>query len=92
MRPTRRTRDRLEAEACAIVDDQASRLADGGGSLTEAVSGFVAARGPFLAELAGLGRRRSLDPARLADLYGDASALLDRLLLRFIETHQRVER
>ena len=86
------TRDRLEAEACAIVDDQASRLADGGGSLTEAVSGFVAARGPFLAELAGLGRRRSLDPGRLADLYGDASALLDRLLLRFIETHQRVER
>ena len=79
------TRDRLEAEACAIVDDQASRLADGGGSLTEAVSGFVAARGPFLAELAGLGRRRSLDPARLADLYGDASALLDRLLLRFID-------
>jgi excisionase family DNA binding protein len=86
------TRDRLEAYACAIVDDQATRLADGGGSLTEAVSGFVAARGPFLAELAGLGRRRSLDPARLADLYGDASALLDRLLLRFIETHQRIER
>ncbi len=71
------------------MDDQASRLADGGGSLTEAVSGFVAAREPFLAELAGLGRRRSLDPGRLADLYGDASALLDRLLLRFIETHQR---
>lgn len=86
------TRDRLEAEACAIVDDQATRLADGGGSLTEAVSRFVAARQPFLAELAGLGRRRSLDPARLADLYGDASALLDRLLLRFIETHQRLER
>ncbi len=86
------TRDRLEADACAIVDDQATRLADGGGSLTEAVSGFVAARGPFLAELAGLGHRRSLDPARLADLYGDATALLDRLLLRFIETHQRIER
>jgi excisionase family DNA binding protein len=86
------TRDRREAEASAIVDDQATRLATAGGSLTEAVSRFVAARGPFLAELAGLGRRRSLDPARLADLYGDASALLDRLLLRFIETHQRVER
>jgi len=85
------TRDRLEAEACTIVDDQATRLADGGVSLTEAVSRFVTARGPFLAELAGLGRRRSLDPARLAGLYGDASALLDRLLLRFIETHQRIE-
>ncbi|HEX2469573.1 MAG TPA: helix-turn-helix domain-containing protein [Candidatus Limnocylindrales bacterium] len=85
-----RTRARLEAEACAVVDDQALRLARGGASLTEAVSRFVVARQPFLAELAQLGRRRSLDPARLADLYGDASALLDRLLLRFIETHQRI--
>ena len=39
MRPTRRTRDRLEAEARAIVDDQASPAGGGGGSLTDAVSG-----------------------------------------------------
>ena len=87
--PTERsTRARLEADALAIVDDQAARLVRGGASLTEAVQVFVAARQPFLAELAGLGRRRSLDPARLAELYGDASALLDRLLLRFIATSQ----
>ena len=85
------TRDRLEGEAQAIVDDQAARLAAAGSSLTEAVSRFVAARQPFLAELAGLGRSRSLDPARLAALYGDASAILDRLLLRFIATHQDPE-
>lgn len=85
-------RGRLERDARSIVDDQARRLAGGQASLTEAVSGFVAARQPFLAELAGLGRRRSLDPARLAELYGDASALLDRLLLRFIDAHQGVER
>ena len=48
----------------------------------------MAARQPFLAELSGLGRRRSLDSARLAVLYGDASAILDRLLLHFIATHQ----
>jgi excisionase family DNA binding protein len=83
------TRDRLEREAQTIVDDQAARLVAAGSSLTEAVSSFVAARGPFLAELSGLGRSRSLDPARLAALYGDASAILDRLLLRFIATHQR---
>jgi hypothetical protein len=53
------------------------------------VSLFVAARQPFLGELAAIGRRRSMDPTRLADLYGDAWALLDRLLLRFIKTHQR---
>lgn len=81
-------RDRFEGDAQEIVDDQAARLAAAGTSLTEAVSRFVAARGPFLAELAGLGRSRSLDPTRLAALYGDASAILDRLLLRFIATHQ----
>ncbi len=85
-----RTRSRLEAEACAVVDDQAARLARSGTSLTESVSRFIVARQPFLTELARIGRRRSLDPTRLADLYGDASALLDRLLLRFIETHQRL--
>ena len=79
------------AKRRAIVDDQAARLAAAGSSLTEAVSRFVAARQPFLAELAGLGRSRSLDPTRLAALYGDASAILDRLLLRFIATHQRTE-
>ncbi len=84
-------RARLEAEATTIVDGQARRLAAGGASLTEAVSRFVAARQPFLADLANLGRRRSLDPSRLADLYGDASAVLDRLLLRFIAAHQRTD-
>lgn len=82
-------RDLLEDAARAIVDDQATRLAAAGASLTEAVSSFVAGRQPFLAELAGLGRSRSLDPTRLAALYGDASAILDRLLLHFIATHQR---
>lgn len=85
------TRARLERDAQSIVDDQARRLADADASLTEAVSAFVSARQPFLAELAGLGRRRSLDPSRLAELYGDASALLDRLLLRFIDAHQRAD-
>jgi len=82
-------RDDLERAARGIIDDQARRLAEDGTSLTEAVAGFVAARQPFLDELGGLGRRRSLDPGRLAALYGDASALLDRLLMRFIDAHQR---
>ena len=84
-------RERFERDARGIVDGQARRLASEGTSLTEAVAGFVMARQPFLDELGGLGRRRSLDPGRLAALYGDASALLDRLLLRFIETHQRTD-
>ena len=81
-------RRRSEAQATALVDDLARRLATAGTSLTESVALFVAARRPFLAELAGLGRRRALDAARLAALYEDASGLLDRLLLRLIATHQ----
>jgi excisionase family DNA binding protein len=77
-----------EADATAVVDDLARRMASTGTSLTEAVGLFVAARRPFLNELAGLGRRRALDAARLAGLYQDATGLLDRLLLRLIETHQ----
>lgn len=85
-------RDRSEAEATALVDDLARRLATSGTSLTEAVGLFVAARRPFLDELTGLGRRRALDASRLAALYGDASGLLDRLLLRLIATFQEAHR
>lgn len=81
-------RSLAEAQAAALVDDLARRLRAGGLSLTEAVGLFVAARRPFLAELAGLGERRALDAARLGRLYEDASGLLDRLLLRLIETYQ----
>jgi excisionase family DNA binding protein len=81
-------RDRSEAEATALVDDLAQRLAASGTSLTEAVGLFVAARRPFLAELTGLGRRRALDASRLAALYEGAAGLLDRLLVRFVTTFQ----
>lgn len=84
-----RARARSEAQASELVEDHARRLAAAGTSLTEAVGLFVTARQPFLAEIAGLGRRRSLDPARLAALYGSASGLLDRLLLRFVAAHQQ---
>ena len=85
-------RARAEAEAVSLVDDLAHRLAASGTSLTGSVALFVAARRPFLAELAGLGRRRTLDPARLGVLYEDASGLLDRLLLRLVATHQEAGR
>ena len=85
-------RSAAEAQAAAIVDDLARRMSATGTSLTEAVGLFVASRRPFLAELAGLGRRRALDASRLAGLYEDASELLDRLLLRLIETYRETER
>lgn len=80
-----------EQRAAVLVDDLAHRMSAAGTSLTEAVGLFVAARRPFLAELAGLGRRRALDAARLAGLYEDASALLDRLLLRLVATYTETQ-
>ena len=84
-------RSAAEARAAALVDDLAHRMRTNGTSLTEAVGLFVAARRPFLAELAGLGRRRALDAARLGVLYEDASGLLDRLLVRLVQTYQEPE-
>ena len=81
-------RRETEAEAVALVDAFAARLRAGGLSLTEAITLFVTGRRPFLAELARLGRRRTLDSARLGELYADATGLLDRLLLRLVETYQ----
>jgi excisionase family DNA binding protein len=81
-------RRQTEAEAVALVDAFARRLRAGGMSLTEGIALFMTGRRPFLAELARLGRRRTLDPARLEELYADATGLLDRLLLRLVETYQ----
>lgn len=86
-----RGRARTEAAAARLVDDLAHRLAASGVALTDAVGLFVVARRPFLTELAAIGRRRTLDPARLASLYEDASAILDRLLMRFIVSHQATD-
>lgn len=87
-RTDRAARRETEAEAVALVDAFAGRLRASGFSLAEAIALFVTGRRPFLAELARLGRRRMLDAARLAELYADATALLDRLLLHLLETYQ----
>jgi excisionase family DNA binding protein len=85
-------RDAAVEAANRVIDDLGRRMAAAGTSLTEAVALFVAARRPFMTELAGLGRRRALDATRLASLYENASGLLDRLLLRLIETYQDMGR
>lgn len=81
-------RRETEAEAVALVDAFARRLRASGLSLTEGIALFMTGRRPFVAELARLGRRRTLDSARLGELYADATGLLDRLLLRLIDTYQ----
>jgi excisionase family DNA binding protein len=79
-------REHWEAEAADAVRATGLRLAATGAGVLEAVSTFVAARRPFLTELAALGRRRALDVATLTALYDEAAALLDRLLLQLVAT------
>ena len=84
-----RQRDRWELEASGIVEGLAVRLATGGVTTREAIATFVAARRPFLTELAGIGRRRSLDVAGLTATYDAAADLLDRLLLAFVDAYHQ---
>jgi excisionase family DNA binding protein len=70
-------------------DHEAFRTDGRGLSLTESVGLFVAARRPFLSELGVIARRRALDAERISAMFEDASALLDRLLIRLITVHQR---
>jgi excisionase family DNA binding protein len=88
-------RHAAETEAIEAVRATGLRLAAAGAGLDEAAAAFISARRPFLAEIAGLGRRRSLDVASLTALYDEAVALLDRLLLEFLaafNTRQGVPR
>ena len=84
-------REVAEDDALAATDALAGRVAAAGIPLGEAVSLFVAARRPFLAELGAIARRRSLDPDRLSAIYDRSSGLLDRLLLRLVATHQEAQ-
>ena len=81
-------RTKAETRAADLTDDLARRLAAAGLSLTESVGLFVAARRPFLAELGAIARRRALGADRLSAMFEDASALLDRLLIRLVAAHQ----
>jgi excisionase family DNA binding protein len=86
--PNDAARTAAETAASALAAEFARRVAHAGISLTEGVWMFVAGRRPFLSELGGVARRRGLASAQLAALYESASDLLDRLLLRFVETYR----
>ncbi len=80
-------RDEAERDAVGLACDLAERLAHQGVPLADAVSMFVSARRPFLAELSVMARRRGVDGARVSLLYDVSTGLLDRLLLAFVAAH-----
>lgn len=73
--------------AGSVAEDLGRRLALSGIPLDDAVRQFVAARRPFLNEIAALARRRALTSDRVADVYDRATSILDELLVRFVEAH-----
>lgn len=81
-----------EREAIDLSAHLGERLALHGAPLGEAVSMFISARRPFLAELGVVARRRGIDGARIGDLFDSSTWLLDRLLLAFVAGHDIVTR
>jgi hypothetical protein len=74
-------------EATSAAVDYGRRGASLELSLSDVVEGFLAFRRPFLAEIAGVARRRGFDADELARLHGDADAALDRLLVATMSGH-----
>lgn len=81
-----------ERDAVDLAGHLGERLALHGVTLADAVSMFVSARRPFLAELGVVARRRGVDGARVGDLFDTSTWLLDRLLLAFVAGHEVVAR
>lgn len=86
----RDVRAAAEADAVAIMEATAARLASAGADAVEVVGTYLRARRPFLGEIAALGRRRALDGPALTSLYDEAAALLDRLLLHLLTAHAAI--
>ena len=89
---TGQARALAERDAIDLAAQFGERLALYGVTLADAVSMFVSARRPFLAELSVVARRRGLDAARIGDLFDASTWLLDRLLLAFVAGHEVVAR
>ena len=81
-----------ELDAVAIAATMGGRLATRGIPLPDAVTMFVSARQPFLAELRTMARRRGVDGTRVNRIYDIATGLLDRLLLAFVDAHAAAAR
>ena len=76
-----------ERDAMHLAAELGERLARHGVPLSDAVTMFVSARRPFLAELTVLARRRGIDGRYTGLLCDTTTGLLDRLLLEFVAAY-----
>lgn len=81
-------REELLRQAARLGDEYGIEAAKRGLSLGEATEVFLFFRARFMAEIATVARRRSLDAARAATLFEEADRALDRVIVALIHGHQ----
>ncbi|HZP95941.1 MAG TPA: MerR family DNA-binding transcriptional regulator [Candidatus Limnocylindria bacterium] len=86
---TRRSgRDHLLVQAETLGREYGVEAKRAGLSLGEATQAFLFFRARFMAEIAHVARRRSLETSQAAALFAEADRALDRIILALIAGHQ----
>lgn len=85
-----RGREELLRQAAQLGRDYGVEAARRELSLGEATEVFLFFRARFMAEIATVARRRSLDTPRAASLFEEADRALDRVIVALIQGHQAV--
>ena len=83
-----RGREELLRQAAQLGQDYGVEAARRELSLGEATEVFLFFRARFMAEIATLARRRTLDASRAASLFEEADRALDRVIVALIHGHQ----
>ncbi|HEU5287758.1 MAG TPA: helix-turn-helix domain-containing protein [Candidatus Limnocylindria bacterium] len=81
-------REQFLTQAEALGREYGAAARSAGLSLGEATQAFLFFRARFMAEIAQVARRRSLETAQAATLFAEADGALDRIILALIAGHQ----
>jgi hypothetical protein len=81
-------RETLVAQAEALGREYGVEARRNGMSLGETTQAFLFFRARFMAEIAHVARRRSLETTQAASLFTEADRTLDRIILALIAGHQ----
>ena len=81
-------REQLVEQAESLGREYGVEARRNGMSLGEATQAFLFFRARFMAEIAHVARRRSLETAQASSLFADADRALDRIILALIAGHQ----
>lgn len=81
-------REQLVEQAASLGREYGVEARRAGMSLGEATQAFLFFRARFMAEIAQVARRRSLETAQAASLFAEADRTLDRIILALIAGHQ----